>query len=110
MVEHSATALDATYAALGHDVRRRMLEDLRDGQARVTDLAEPFEMSLAAASKHIFVLERAGLVQRTIAGREHLISLRAAPLAPASEWLESYRRFWTGRLDALERHLRERER
>lgn len=110
MVEYAVTALDATFGALGHDVRRRMLEDLRDGQARVTDLAEPFEMSLAAASKHIFVLGRAGLVRRTVVGREHLISLRAAPLAPASEWLEPYRRFWAGRLDALERHLEERDR
>jgi DNA-binding transcriptional ArsR family regulator len=109
MVEYPREALDATYGALAHDVRRRMLEDLRDGEARVTDLAAPFDMSLAAASKHIMVLEHTGLVRRTVIGREHRVSLEAAPLAPASEWLEPYRRFWTDRLDALERHLRERE-
>ena len=109
MVEHWREGLDATYGALAHDVRRKMLEDLRDGEARVTDLAAPFDMSLAAASKHIVVLEHTGLVRRTVIGREHRLSLEAAPLASASEWLEPYRRFWTGRLDALERHLRERE-
>jgi DNA-binding transcriptional ArsR family regulator len=109
MIEYWAKTLDATYGALAHDVRRSMLEDLRDGEARVTDLAAPFDISLAAASKHIVVLEHAGLVRRNVIGREHRLSLDAAPLASASEWLEPYRRFWTGRLDALERHLRERE-
>jgi DNA-binding transcriptional ArsR family regulator len=110
MVERSDTVLDATYGALGHDVRRQMLNALREGDARVTDLAAPFDMSLAAASKHIIVLEHAGLIRRTVVGREHRISLEAGPLAPASDWLGSYRRFWTGRLDALEDHLRERRR
>jgi DNA-binding transcriptional ArsR family regulator len=110
MVERLSIALGATYGALEHEVRRSMLEELRAGEARVTDLAAPFDMSLAAASKHIRVLERAGLVRRTVVGREHRISLEAGPLAPASEWLETYRGFWTGRLDARERHLRERQR
>ncbi len=83
-----------------------MLERLREAESRVTDLAAPFDMSLAAASKHIRVLEDAGLVRRTVTGREHLLTLEAAPLAPAAEWLETYRAFWQGRLDALDRHLR----
>jgi DNA-binding transcriptional ArsR family regulator len=103
MVERS---LDATYGALAHEVRRAMLEALRGGELRVTDLAEPFDMSLAAASKHVRVLEGAGLVRRTVLGREHHLALDPAPLELAAGWLEAYRAFWEGRLDALERHLR----
>jgi DNA-binding transcriptional ArsR family regulator len=106
MVERSAT-LDSAYGALAHEVRRAMLERLRSGPARVTDLAAPFDMSLAAASKHVRVLEDAGLLRRAVTGREHHLTLDAAPLAPAAAWLEAYRSFWQGRLDALERRLRE---
>ena len=105
MVER-ARVLDAAYGALSHEVRRDILDRLRDGELRVTDLAAPFDMSLAAASKHMHVLEDAGLIRRTIVGREHHLSLQAAPLAPASDWLETYRSYWQGRLDALDRHLR----
>jgi len=87
-----------------------MLDRLREGELRVTDLAAPFDISLAAASKHIRVLEDAGLVRRTVIGREHRLTLDATPLRPAAEWLETYRAFWEGRLDALERHLREGKR
>jgi DNA-binding transcriptional ArsR family regulator len=105
MVERS-TELDAAYAALAHEVRRSMLEHVRGGEVRVTDLAAPFDISLAAASKHIQVLEHAGLVRRTVVGREHRLALDAGPLEPAATWLEAYRTFWEGRLDALDRHLR----
>jgi DNA-binding transcriptional ArsR family regulator len=107
MVEHSATTLDEAYASLAHPVRRAMLHQLRDGRARVTELAEPFDISLAAASKHIGQLERAGLVERKVRGRDHWISLRPEPLEEASAWLALYRSFWTRRLDALEGLLRE---
>lgn len=104
MVERSPV-LDAAYGAVAHQVRRAMLDHLRAGELRVTDLAAPFDMSLAAASKHIRVLEDAGLLRRTVLGREHHLALEPAPLRPAAEWLETYRAFWDGRLDALERHL-----
>jgi DNA-binding transcriptional ArsR family regulator len=109
MVERSAV-LDSAYGALAHEVRRAMLEHLREGELRVTDLAAPFDMSLAAASKHVRVLEDAGLVRRTVLGREHHLALEAAPLRPAAEWLGTYTTFWEDRLDALERHLRKRGR
>jgi DNA-binding transcriptional ArsR family regulator len=102
MVEHS---LDAVYGAVSHPVRRRVLEMLAPGPARVTDLAADFDISLAAVSKHLGVLERAGLARRAVAGREHRLALEAAPLAPAAEWLATYRRFWAARLDALQAHL-----
>lgn len=99
--------LDLTYSALAHPIRREVLERLRSGPQRVTALAEPFEVSLAAVSKHLQMLERAGLVSRRPQGREHLLALQPAPLADASGWLDRYRRFWEGRLDYLEGHLRE---
>jgi DNA-binding transcriptional ArsR family regulator len=109
MVEYSGHAgLDLTYAALSHPVRRDILDRLRVGPATVTGLAEPFDQSLAAVSKHLRVLEEAGLVRRRIAGREHHLSLEALPLGAASTWLETYRDFWEGRMDALEQLLRER--
>ena len=82
-----------------------MLE-LRGDELRVTELAEPFDISLAGASKHIRVLEDAGLIRRTVVGREHFLSLDARPLKPAAEWID-VTAFWEGRLDALDRHLRE---
>ena len=83
-----------------------MLELLRAGQTRVTDLAEPFDISLAAASKHIRVLESAGLLTRTISGRDHILSMEPHPLLEARNWIDTYRSFWESRLDALEAHLR----
>lgn len=106
MVKRSAL-LDDAYASLAHPARRAMLDRLRAGTARVTDLAEPFEMSLAAASKHIGQLERAGLVERRVAGRDHWISLRPEPLEEATAWLARYRSFWHRRLDVLEDLLRD---
>jgi DNA-binding transcriptional ArsR family regulator len=106
MVEYRGGQLDVVYAALAHPVRRALLEHLRPGGARVTELAAPFPMSLAAVSKHIRVLESAGLIQRTIRGREHQLVLEASPLMGAADWLDSYRGFWEARLDLLDARLR----
>jgi DNA-binding transcriptional ArsR family regulator len=109
MVELQAPELDATYAALAHDLRRDILARLQDGPARVTELARPYSMSLAAVSKHIRVLEEASLVRREVVGREHLLSLNPEPLKGAHEWLGVYRQFWDGRLDTLASLLRRRK-
>jgi DNA-binding transcriptional ArsR family regulator len=98
--------LDRTYGALAHPVRRGLLELLRTGPERVTELATQFEVSLAATSKHIQVLESAGLSTRTISGRDHLIALESHPLIEAGRWIDTYRSFWEPRLDALDAHLR----
>jgi DNA-binding transcriptional ArsR family regulator len=84
-----------------------MLRDLAAGERTVTQLAEPFAMSLAAASKHIKALESAGLIRREVRGRTHICRLDPGPLASAHEWLGFYERFWNERLDVLERLLRE---
>lgn len=107
MVEHSPHPLDTVFHALGDATRRHMLSALGDGSRSVGQLAEPFAMSLAAASKHIKVLEGAGLIRREVRGRTHLCHLEPAPLANAAAWLAFYERFWTGRLDVLERLLRD---
>ncbi len=86
-----------------------MLSDLSGGERTVSQLAEPFAISLAAASKHIKVLELAGLLRREIRGRTHVCRLDPGPLASAHQWLGIYERFWTGRLDVLERLLREED-
>lgn len=102
MVEHQAQGLDAVFHALGDPTRRRMLRALAGGEQTVGQLAQPFEISLWAASKHIKVLESAGLIRRRIQGRTHLCRLDPGPLADAQAWLSFYESFWTGRLDALE--------
>jgi DNA-binding transcriptional ArsR family regulator len=109
MVEYKAAPLDAVFHALGDATRRHMLRDLAEGERTVGQLAEPFAISLAAASKHIKALEKAGLIRREIRGRTHLCRLAPAPLASAHEWLGFYERFWTDRLGVLERLLREDE-
>jgi DNA-binding transcriptional ArsR family regulator len=108
MVERSGSVLDHTYGALAHRIRRAMLDELRERSLRVTDLARPFPVSLAAASKHVAVLEAAGLVSRSVEGRDHLLSLNPQPLAEARDWIETYRAYWESRLDALEAHFRNR--
>jgi DNA-binding transcriptional ArsR family regulator len=105
----SARRLDDTMLALADPTRRAILERLRRGEARVTDLAKPFRMSLNSVSKHIRVLERAKLVRRRRSGREHLLSFDGAPLVDAATWIEQQRAFWNSRLDALERALSEPE-
>ena len=97
--------LDRIFRALGDRTRRDMLRRLADGDRTVGELAEPCDMSLAAASKHVRVLERAGLVRRTVRGRTHHCRLAAARLSEAQRWLAFYQRFWTARFDALDRML-----
>lgn len=106
MVELNAPQLDSIFHALGDATRRRMLRELADSERTVTQLAAPFEISLAAASKHIKVLENAGLIRREVRGRTHMCRLDPGPLASAHQWLSVYERFWTGRLDVLEQLLR----
>lgn len=106
MVDISQNKLDMIFHALGDETRRRMLADLAGGERTVGELAEPFTMSLSAASKHIKVLESAGLIRREVKGRTHLCRLDPGPLAGAHRWLSAYEHFWTGRLDVLERLLR----
>src|SRR3954466_16112782 len=99
-----ATPLDSTFAALADPTRRAILARLAQGEASVLELAEPFDMSLPAISKHLKVLERAGLISRGRDAQRRPCRLQAAPLAEATEWLERYRQFWEAsfqRLDAL---------
>jgi DNA-binding transcriptional ArsR family regulator len=105
MVEQRA-GLTTVFHALAHDVRRQMLRRLSSGEATIGELAGPVTMSLEAASKHVRVLERAGLVHRTIEGRRHVCRLQPDALGSATAWLRFYEKFWTGRLDALEMHLK----
>jgi DNA-binding transcriptional ArsR family regulator len=109
MVELQTPPLDTVFHALGDATRRRMLRELARGERTVGQLAQPFEMSLAAASKHIKALEHAGLIRREVRGRTHVCRLDPGPLASAHEWLGFYERFWTSRLDILERLLREED-
>lgn len=95
-------AMTDIFHALAHDARRAMLARLASADLTVGQLAEPFSMSLEAASKHVRVLEQAGLIRRTIEGRRHICTLSPAPLAVAYSWLSFYEQFWTERLDALE--------
>jgi DNA-binding transcriptional ArsR family regulator len=101
--------LDAVYAALGDGTRRAILTRLAGGELTVGALAKPFAVSRPAISKHLRVLERAGLVRRTRDGRVSHCRLDAKPLAAASDWLEPYRRFWEQSLDRLDAYLRELE-
>lgn len=110
MVKYASGRLDAVYGAISHPVRRSVLERLRPGRATVSELAKHYPMSLVAVSKHIRVLEAAGLVRRTVEGREHHLSLEPAPLIHAAGWLDIYRHFWEERLDLLEARIRERKR
>jgi DNA-binding transcriptional ArsR family regulator len=107
MVELQAPQMNSIFHALGDGTRRQMLRDLARGERTVSELAKPFAMSLAAASKHIKVLEGAGLIAREVRGRTHVCRLEPGPLASAHEWLGFYERFWTSRLDILDRLLRE---
>jgi DNA-binding transcriptional ArsR family regulator len=102
--------LDLTLGALADPTRRAILVRLSAGETRVTDIAAPFEMSLNAVSKHIRVLERARLVRRRRAGREHFLAVNRAPLDEAAAWIETQRALWTQRLDVLEALLREEDR
>jgi DNA-binding transcriptional ArsR family regulator len=106
MVQRHEERLDAVFHALADPTRRGMLHSLAVGERSIGELAAPFRMSFAGASKHVKVLERAGLVHRTVEGRTHRCRLAPAPLEGALDWLRFYERFWTDSLDALERELR----
>ena len=101
--------LDHTLGALADPTRRALLQHLSRGEARVTDLARPFAISLNSVSKHIRRLERAGLVRRRRSGREHILSLNPEPLDEAAAWMNRQRNLWTARLDALDELLRAEE-
>ena len=101
--------LDRTLTALADPTRRAILQRLSSGEARVTEVARPFSMSLNAVSKHILVLERAKLVKRRKEGRDHYLSYRTEPLDAAAKWIEETRSFWATRLDALEKLLRDED-
>jgi DNA-binding transcriptional ArsR family regulator len=109
MVELLPPQLDSIFHALGDPTRRQMLRELSAGERTVGQLAEPFAISLNAASKHIKALEAAGLIRREVRGRMHFCRLDPGPLATAYEWLSFYERFWTDRLNVLERLLLEED-
>jgi DNA-binding transcriptional ArsR family regulator len=99
------SGLDATYAALADPTRRALLVALRGGDARITDLAAPLPMTFAGVSRHIGVLESAGLVRRAVRGREHWVSLRHEGLSAAEDWIREQTEFWSRRADALAARL-----
>lgn len=98
-------ALDSTFAALSDATRRGILARLASGEASVTELAKPYDISLPAVSKHLRVLESAGLVARSKDGRVHRCRLEAAPMKSAADWMAHYRQFWEAQLDSLQRYL-----
>src|SRR3954469_2964221 len=102
MDEYKTARLDDLFAAMSDGTRRSILARLAQSDARVTELASAFPISLNSTSKHIRILERAGLVKRSVQGREHVLSLHAAPMSEAAEWIAFYQRFWDVRLAALE--------
>ena len=105
MVKYSPKVLNRTFAALADPTRRRILAHLARGDRCVTDLARPHAMSLPAVSKHLRVLENAGLIRRKRYGRVHQLKLEAMPMKQAAQWVEEYRRFWESSLDRLARYL-----
>ena len=113
MIEHSLlnrALLDRTYGALADSTRRGMLVALRDGPARITDLAIPLPISFAAAARHVGVLEAAGLIEREVRGRDHWLTVRSSGLRPAEEWIAAQVSFWSPRADALAARLERRNR
>ena len=107
MVKYKNRVLDRTFGALADPTRRRILSHLADGERCVTDLAKPHRMSLPAISKHLRVLEKAGLIRRHRDGRVHRLQLDAAPMQQAQQWIEEYRKFWEQSFDRLEEYLKE---
>ena len=102
--------LDRAYAALADPTRRRLLEALREGDARITDLAAPLPMTFAGVSRHVGVLESAGLVRREVRGREHWLLLTPGGLTMAQQWINDQAEFWSLRADALSARLRRKRR
>lgn len=109
MVKSSTAALDSVFGALSDSTRRAVLESLSEGSLPVTELARPHEMSLPGFMKHLRVLEDAGLVARAKEGRVVQCSLSAKPMRDAASWLARYQKFWTQRLDALDRYLKQQK-
>ncbi len=107
MVEHHSKVLDRAFGALADPTRRRILAQLANGEDCVTNLARPHAMSLAAVSKHVIVMEKAGLVKRRREGRVHTLALEAKPMQEAMAWLDRYRKFWEANLDQFETYLNE---
>jgi len=107
MVKCSTRLLDRTFGALADPTRRRILEHLAGGDRCVTDLARPYRMSLPAVSKHLRVLENAGLVRRQRDGRVHRLKLEAKPMQQAQAWIEEYRKFWEASFDRLDEYLKQ---
>jgi DNA-binding transcriptional ArsR family regulator len=107
MVKCSPRLLNRTFAALADPTRRRILEHLAGGDRCVTDLAQPYRMSLPAVSKHLRVLENAGLIRRRRDGRVHRLKLEAKPMQQAQQWIEEYRKFWEESFDRLDDYLKE---
>jgi DNA-binding transcriptional ArsR family regulator len=110
MVYRSSESLDSVFGAIADPTRRAILQQLGQSPARVSDIARNFPVSLNAISKHIIVLQHAGLVRQEARGRDRICSLNAQPLREASLWIEQMRGFWEQRLDALERHLAKKRR
>ncbi len=109
MVKQNDESLDTIFHALADPTRREIIRQIASRECTVSELAAPFDMSLAAISKHIKVLERASLLERTVKGRTHLCRLNAESLSHASEWLHFYERFWDRQFDVLERELKKAE-
>ena len=107
MVKCSSGLLDRTFAALADPTRRCILEHLAGGDRCVTDLARPYRMSLPAVSKHLRVLENAGLIRRQRSGRVHRLKLEAKPMQQAQAWIEEYRKFWEAGFDRLDEYLKQ---
>src|ERR1043166_4398899 len=105
MVKYPTKSLNRIFAALADPTRRRILAQLSRGDRRVTDLARRYAMSLPAVSKHLRVLEKAGLIRRRRYGRVHQLNLEAEPMKQAIRWIEKYRKFWEGSLDRLADYL-----
>ena len=102
-----ADSLSLTFSALGDPTRRAILQRLSDGQASVGELAEPFDISMPAISRHLKVLERAGLVRRTRTAQWRPVQLEATPLAEAARWVETYRQHWEQAFDRMDDYLAE---
>lgn len=107
MVNYAPALLDRTFAALADPTRRRILQHLARGDKCVTHLARPHAISLPAVSKHLRVLEKAGLIRRRRDGRTHHLTLEAKPMKQASQWIEEYRKFWEGSFDRLDDYLKQ---
>jgi DNA-binding transcriptional ArsR family regulator len=109
-VVEDSQRLDRVYRALGDPTRRRLLEALGQGEARITDLAAPIPLTFAAVARHIAALEHAGLISREVRGREHWLSIRPDGIREAQDWIAQHSDAWARRADALVAHLQQRNR